>query len=355
MIDLLRATAGLVLRGILPYPDLIRRTRVRRKARNLVLGRPFPRDDEVTGLDMARLALLRVLDLQRQTRRAVRGRHREAAAQLARTSMETVILGIWCLREPDAITILRGAQLRSAKSTLASLLEMTDLFPKAVLDQAVDALGPESQPPQIRRMAEAIDQATGGGIEAEFYRRLYLPLSTFFVHANAWSLSRYIGTASRFRTSPTVPWARRSPVRLADTCAGIMAVAVAHESAVPTQLLENYALDHGRRVLPPLAVLVAKRGGRSFDAGALVRLVRDATAVKRYLAGPGRFDARDVREKRVRAIFERVFEDPDLPRAALSPVVDHVVAMILEAYENPGHTASERGSRDPQDVDPSGT
>lgn len=54
----------------------------------------WPQDEAaVTALDFAQLALLRLLRLQRETRRAVRTRQREAAALLARTSMETCILG----------------------------------------------------------------------------------------------------------------------------------------------------------------------------------------------------------------------------------------------------------------------
>ena len=41
-------------------------------------------------------------------------------------------------------------------------------------------------------MTRTIDAGTGGGLEAEFYQQIYEPLSAFFVHANAWSLSRHV-------------------------------------------------------------------------------------------------------------------------------------------------------------------
>ncbi|PZG01485.1 hypothetical protein C1I99_07030 [Micromonospora deserti] len=53
---------------------------------------------------------MRLLWLQRETRRAVRTRQREAAALLARTSMETCILGLWCLHNPTAASKLRTSE-----------------------------------------------------------------------------------------------------------------------------------------------------------------------------------------------------------------------------------------------------
>src|SRR2546421_7216860 len=48
------AIARTVLRGVSPYPDLIRRGRVRRRARALGTGDRWPQDEaNVTGLDYA--------------------------------------------------------------------------------------------------------------------------------------------------------------------------------------------------------------------------------------------------------------------------------------------------------------
>jgi hypothetical protein len=40
--------------------------------------------------------MLRLLYLQREIHRAVRGRHREASIMLARASVETLLTGLWC-------------------------------------------------------------------------------------------------------------------------------------------------------------------------------------------------------------------------------------------------------------------
>jgi hypothetical protein len=145
------AIARTVLRGVLPYPDLMRRGRVRRHARDLTTRDPWPQDEaNLTGLDYARLALLRLLWLQHETRRAVRTRQRESAALLARTSMETCILGLWCLHNPDAATKLRTSEIKTAPAML-TFLSSTGLIPDTLIRQAVRALGEPEKLPDVPR------------------------------------------------------------------------------------------------------------------------------------------------------------------------------------------------------------
>ena len=60
-----------LLRSLLPYPDLLRRRRMRKSARRLIVSALWP-EDHATSLDIAQLALLRLLWLQRETHRAAR-------------------------------------------------------------------------------------------------------------------------------------------------------------------------------------------------------------------------------------------------------------------------------------------
>lgn len=332
--EMMRALAWVIARALMPYPDLVRRWRVRRAAFGLVSRGPFPADDLVSGTDIAELVLLRVLWLQRQTRRAVRSRQREAAVLLARSSMEAAILGVWCLRCPGAVESLRAAQLKSAGTSLVALIEMTDIFPKHLIEQAIRALGQPKQGRTVRDMAKAIDVATGGGIEAELYDRWYAPTSTYFVHANASSLSRHVGAKSKRTGRPSMPWTRRSPVRVTDACVGLVATAVAENAHKPSRLFTTYALGHSQRVLPPTAVLLAKGASRSANFSTMIRRWREAIGLQSYLAGPGREDAPSCREAQVRALFDFVFEDPDIPRGAFEPLVDHVVQKIIDEWSN---------------------
>ena len=67
--------------------DPLRRRQVRIAAKRLIHTKAWAGDD-ATSEEIARVALLRVLFLQRETRRAVRHAEREAAAMLARASIE---------------------------------------------------------------------------------------------------------------------------------------------------------------------------------------------------------------------------------------------------------------------------
>lgn len=42
--------------------------------------------------------------------------------------------------------------------------------------------------------------------------------------------------------------------------------------------------------------------------------------MRSYLAGPGREDTPSQREAQVRALFDFVFEDPDIPQGAFEPL-----------------------------------
>jgi hypothetical protein len=237
----------------------------------------------VTGLDFAKQAVLRSLWLQQQTRRAVRSHQREAAALLARSSMEVCILGLWCLHDPAAANTLRAAEIKSAPSLL-TFLSSTGLIPDSVIRQAVRALGEPAKLPDIRSMAQKIDAETGAMLAIQLYDQAYRPASQYFTHAASSSLLRHV-TDERHRTSrPTNPWARRAPVRLTDACVGLLAGAVADRVGAPTELFVRYAEAHAGRVLPPLLITVGKRMAPRLLVGGLVRTLKDARDVRANLS-----------------------------------------------------------------------
>lgn len=127
------------LLGVLPCPDLASRYQMRRAARKLITLPAWP-GMNATSADTAQLAVLRLLWLQRQTRRAVRGRHREAAIMLARTCVETLLLGLYCLREPDAVTQMHAANIKALGDAFA-YFEDLDVVPTAVIRQCAANLG----------------------------------------------------------------------------------------------------------------------------------------------------------------------------------------------------------------------
>lgn len=155
----------------------------------------------MTGLDYARLALLRSLSLQHETRRAVRTRQREAAALLARTSMETCILGLWCLHNPDAATKLRMSKIKTAPAML-SFLSSTGLIPDTVIRQAVRELGKPEMLPDVRSMTAQINAKTGATLAIHLNDQAYRPASQYFTHATSSALLRHVTTERRRTTRP---------------------------------------------------------------------------------------------------------------------------------------------------------
>ena len=125
--------------SVLPCPDLVGRWRMRRAARGLVTLRIWP-GKQATSADAAQLAMLRLLHLQRETRRAVRGRHREASVMLARACVETLFVGLYCLRDADAIGQLDAGALKGMADAF-SYLEDAQIAPSEVIRACIRRLG----------------------------------------------------------------------------------------------------------------------------------------------------------------------------------------------------------------------
>jgi hypothetical protein len=140
--------------GLLPCPDLVSRYRMRRAARKLVKLSAWPGLGAISA-QATQLAMLRLLWLQRQTRRAVRGRHREAAIMLARACVETLFLGLYCLREPEAVAQLHSANVRAVGDAFA-YFEDLDIVPADVIRQCAARLGESRRAPKVWHMAETM-------------------------------------------------------------------------------------------------------------------------------------------------------------------------------------------------------
>lgn len=335
MTSVLLVIARTVLRGVLPYPDLLRRTRVRRRARNLAAREPWPQDEAaVTGMDYAQLALLRLLSLQHETRRAVRTRQREAAASLARTSVETCILGLWCLHHPDAANKLRTSEIKTAPAML-TFLSTAGLIPETLIRQAVRGLGEPEALPDVRSMAAQIDANTNATLAIHLYDGVYRPASKYFTHATSSSLLRHV-TSNRHRTTrPANPWARRASVRLSDACVGLLSGAIAHRVSAPTELFLRYAEGHASRVLPPLLTAISKGMTRKLSLADVVHMLKQAREVRVYLARTASGEAPIEREARLRDLYDTYIArlDLDVPREAIQPIIDHFVTMVLAEWD----------------------
>lgn len=330
-----RALMAALCRGLVPYPDPARRRRVRRRARVLVTCEPWP-GDAATGADVAQLALLRVLWLQRQIRRAARTRSHEAAVLLARSCLEACLLGIFCLGREDVVDRMRSANVK-AMIEMAGYLVDDGVLSKDVLARMLGTIGEPKAGPTFWQIVEKVEQCPGGAGAISLYRRFYVPTSTFFVHANAASLLRHVTRGDAVSEKPMVPWTLTSAVRVGDACVGLLARAVAKHAGADIGEFGTYAEDHLKRAFTPVAVVAGKGMGRSIDWGKVPALVREVVKLRRYFdSGQAVLDPPQVREAKVRTLFETyttaVFkrENSNLPPDAFEALVDYFVEKILD-------------------------
>ncbi|QKZ17032.1 hypothetical protein [Streptomyces chartreusis] len=180
-------------------------------------------------------------------------------------------------------------------------------------------------------MAKHIDGKLGADGVSKLYDLIYAPTSNYFTHANAGSLIRHVRSDNKLSSTPSAPWVRRSPVRLADASAGILAVHLARSESVPADLFTRYAQTHLDRILPPLASLASKHMGKKTR---LLPLARMIIRVHRLLPLIGRPDLSDRdRETLARQLYQDL--SPLLesaPDEAVAPVIEHFVQTIVREY-----------------------
>jgi hypothetical protein len=292
------------LRGCLPYPDLLRRARVRRGAGKLVTCKQWP-GDQATGMDAAQLALLRLLYLQQLTRTAVSERRAEDAALLAMASIETAIVGLYCLHSGDAIADLSAAAL----GELGPDLNVRDLVG------------------WLEREQELVQAAT-------LYHLYYLPLSQMFSRAYAFALMRHVNRDGSLRRRPAFQWTRCSAARLADGCAGLLAANIADVSGDPTESFLRYATAHFDRALTPEFTFAVKGALRAGPLRAFPAALTALAETRAYAAGPSQSDGagqQDPGEHGAYGEFAGTFDDPHPDGQWTSPSIppsDEVAGMV---------------------------
>jgi len=99
-------------------------------------------------------------------------------------------------------------------------------------------------------MADAVQTKADSSLTTDLYRRLYVPLSSFFTHANGLALMRQLKSDGSARFRPSYPWHRRGPVRAADACLGIMAFVICGRLDQPAELTKAFIR---LRECPPLS------------------------------------------------------------------------------------------------------
>jgi len=131
-----------LIAGFLPCPDLLTRRQVRRQALALLGLKAWP-GMSAAREDAAQLAMLRLLNLQKKVHRLVVLRQREASVMMARSGVETPLLGLYCMRVPGAVARFHAGNVKALGDTLA-YLEEAGIAPASVIRECVRALGERS-------------------------------------------------------------------------------------------------------------------------------------------------------------------------------------------------------------------
>lgn len=172
--------------------------------------------------------------------------------------MDACIIGLYCLHSGTAVADLSAANNSAARRVLG-YLTVDDLIAQSAIDAAARELGEHGRDPNLRMWAEWLAKEKGLQIAARLYTAYCVPLSHFFAHTNAFTLTRHVRPDDSVHRRPRSPWARRPPVRLADGCTGLLAAAIADKAGSPSaSFLTSYAAAHLDRTIVPAFTLAAR-------------------------------------------------------------------------------------------------
>lgn len=336
------ASWGLVA-PFLPYPDPRGRRRVRKAARRLIDRAPWPGDD-ATPAQVAMLALLRLLWLQREAHRCSRPQA-DSAALLARASIETCITGLYWLHGEDGIGRARSQNARSFRRLMYPLADGDPIDP-GLIDDVAATIGTGPQPPDLRAMADLVAERSGSAVAPDLYRRLYVPLSTCIAHPTGMALLRHVDPDRALVEKPGPTWTRRAALHAADACMAILALEIAEVSGRPSTVLSAYADAHMRRTPAPMATILGRALLSGLRRADLPATLHRMVGLRRYYrsgaAACDPYEERKAKSAEAIASILANFQGEDLPAAAR--IVDYYAEDLARSVEDPQETP---GSSDP--------
>jgi hypothetical protein len=300
------SVAWFLLRSTLPYLDPFRRRRVRKSARSLIVSARWLGDD-ATSLDIAELALLRLLWLQRETHRAARARLTEATALSARAAVETCIAGLYWIHRDESAARLRSSNAKSLQRLLA-YIAAGDPIPQDFVDEVVAMIGPPGDLPTLREMATTVAAGAAQSFATDIYHRLYVPLSTFYPHPTGLALLRHAGSDELLHDKPLPVWTRRAGAHSADACVAGLAAALAERRGRPVAPFVEYADAHMQRTVAPVFMLAGRSALRSIRWSNAPNAYRAFGAlIQYYRSGQAANDTYEERKLRTKRRLEETF------------------------------------------------
>ena len=264
---------------------------------------------------------------------------------LARASIETMITGLYCLHQQDAVANLQAENLRNLPLLLKFLTD-AGVIPASVLDECIRRLGygELARGPTVEAMAVVVDKSLGIRAAVDLYDRFYRPSSTFTMHGGGLSLLRHVRSDDHLTRRPARTWARRSPTRISDACLGALTATMARRAGRPSQLADRYTKRHFDRALPPVIVMSSSGIGKPLMPRQILTTIVTVRDVFKYAQSGQDVANPSMRVERIRAGMEALLLGgvPDLPEGALDPFLDYVSEKIA-AETTPASTDEDSG------------
>jgi hypothetical protein len=168
------------------------------------------------------------------------------------------------------------------------------------------------------------------------------------MHGGAAALLLHVTAEDKLTRRPMRTWARRSPVRIADSCLGALTAAVAQRAGAGHTRAVKYADKHGARALVPMAVM--SFGGFRLVLGPrqIVSTLRQLKETWDYIASGRDADDPPARTATVRAGMEALLlaEVPSIPAGSLDPFLDYIADQIVtDSAATQAEPASGTGPR----------
>jgi len=256
---------------------------------------------------------------------------------LARAAIDNVLVGLYCLHYADGVRELTGGEHLAIRRVTAYLTRDDELFSRETILNAADALGERGRDLNLKDVAEWLNKEKGLLIAIQLYEGYYSALSHFFQHSSGFALMRHVRTDGKLQRRPNFPWTRRSAVRVADGCAGLLAAHIAGKTGVSANGFLQYAAGHLSRLLTPMYVVTSKRWVHAIGWRKLPGMVRLIGEFGRYVRTAAAETSPAEREAHVRKLFQDLLNavSPDIPDAAIQPVIDELVSKVLAGMSPP--------------------
>ncbi len=280
---------------------------MRHSARDLIQWTEWP-GDNASPIELAELGLLRALWLQKETHRAVRYRQSEAASILARSAVENCIVTLWFFFAKDPIELLREDNC-NAFIRLFKFLEDFGFPTQGFVEIMKQEFGGSGKLPSIFEMAETVSNGINHDGTVVLYRRLYVPLSTFYTHTNGLGLLRHVNAHGKPKLHASSIWTCLSALRTVDGCVGIIAGEIAVQSDKTPNDFFSYAEKHLKRSLNPVFVMAGRHAGKTIHWSRLSGSISGMRKLRKYLSSKQRReDSRETQERITKALFSEIMQ-----------------------------------------------